>query len=79
MEEETRQPRSSEDYMAMIVSSLGVNTPMDAWQWVEDRKAIKPVVSVDSEGNLRYARGIKIKDWLVITQAITKMVEEATI
>ena len=79
MNEETRQPRSTEDYMTMIMQSLGVNTPMDAWQWVEDRKAITSLVFVDGENRLGYARGVKVGAWLSIAQAISKMVEDTTV
>lgn len=79
MEDETRQPRLPEDYMAIIVASLGVNTPHDAWQWVEDRKSITPLVFTDGEGKLGYVRGVKVGAWLMIAQAISKMAEDTTI
>jgi len=31
MDEETRQPRGPEDYMAQIVAQLGANSAGDAW------------------------------------------------
>lgn len=77
---ETRQPRDAEDYMNMIMQSVGANTPMDAWQWVEDRKHVAvPIVFTDKEGRIGYARGIKAGSWLTIAQAINKMVEDTTI
>lgn len=79
-DEETRQPRLPEDYMAMIVASLGVNTPQDAWQWVEDRKHIAtPIVFIGKDGRIGYARGVKVGLWLAITQAISSMVEDTTV
>lgn len=80
MEDETRQPREPEDYMSMIVAALGVNTPHDAWQWVEDRKHVSvALVFADKEGRAGFARGIKVGTWLAISQSIGKMVEEATV
>lgn len=80
MEEETRQPRLPEDYMAMIVTALGVNTPHDAWQWVEDHKHVNiPIVFSDKEGRVMYASGLKVGTWVKISQKIGGMIEEATV
>lgn len=79
-DDETRQPRMPEDYMTMIVAALGVNTPQDALQWVEDRKqAWTPLVFANKEGQIGYARGIRVGAWLSITQAINKMIEDTAV
>lgn len=79
-DDETRQPRMPEDYMNMIVATLGVNTPQDAWQWVEDRKqAWTSLVFANKEGQIGYARGIRVGAWLSIMQAINKMIEDTAV
>jgi len=80
MDDETRQPRSEDDYMQMAMSAIGANTPHDLWQWVEDRKTVAvPLVFATKEGQVNYARGVKVGAWLAITQTINKMIEEATV
>jgi len=67
------------DYIQMAMSAANVNTPHDLWRWVEDRKTVAvPLVFVTKEGQVNYARGVKVGAWLAITQTINKMVEEAT-
>ena len=54
-DDETRQPRSPEDYATMIMQQLGANTMADAWSKVATLTAHKPLVAVDAEGKLFFA------------------------
>jgi len=78
MDEETRQPRSPEDYMQMIVTALGVNTPHDAWLAVEQLKQPR-LVWVAEDDKLAFASGIRVRAWQEIANMILKMVDETVI
>jgi len=43
-DDETRQPRSPEDYATMIMQQLGANTMADAYSKVSALMTIRPVV-----------------------------------
>ena len=78
MDEETRQPRLPEDYMQMIVTALGVNTPHDAWLAVEQLR--RPRLVWVAEGDkLAFAAGIKVRAWQEIANTILGMVDETVI
>ena len=77
MDEETRQPRTEEDYMAMIVATLKVNTPQDAWQKVQELN--KPRLVWLEGDKLAFASGIKIRAWQEIVQHIATMIDETVI
>lgn len=78
MDDETRQPRTEDDYMQMIMMAIGANTPMDAYQWVEARKNVAmPLVFADKTGAVHLARGVKVGTWLSVANSINHMVDEA--
>ena len=54
-DDETRQPRSPEDYATMIMQQLGATTMADAWSKVATLTTHKPLVAVDAEGKLFFA------------------------
>lgn len=54
-DDETRQPRSPEDYATMIMQQLGANTMADAWSKVATLTTRKPLVAVDGDGKLYFA------------------------
>ena len=53
--DETRQPRSPEDYATMIMQQLGANTMADAWSKVATLTTRKTLVAVDGDGKLYFA------------------------
>jgi lipoate-protein ligase B len=78
MDDETRQPKQTEDYMQMIMTALGVNTLHDAWLAVERLKQAR-LVWVAEGDKLAFAAGIKVRAWQEITNMILKMVDETVI
>jgi len=54
-DDETRQPRSPEDYATMIMQQLGANTMADAWSKVATLTTRKTLVAVDGDGKLYFA------------------------
>jgi hypothetical protein len=54
-DDETRQPRSPEDYATMIMQQLGASTMADAWSKVATLTAHKTLVAVDGDGKLYFA------------------------
>ena len=53
--DDTRQPRSPEDYATMIMQQLGANTMADAWSKVATLTTRKTLVAVDGDGKLYFA------------------------
>lgn len=78
MDDETRQPRLPEDYMNMIMATLKVNTPHDAWQKVEELTAQTNLVLV-KDGQFALAGGVKVSVWRRVADVILAMVDEAVI
>ena len=54
-DDETRQPRSPEDYATMIMQLLGSDTMADAYSKTSALVARKPLVAVDAECKLYFA------------------------
>lgn len=54
-EDDTRQPRSPEDYATMIMQLLGSETMADAYSKVSALVARKPLVAVGADGKLYFA------------------------
>jgi hypothetical protein len=74
MDDQTRQPRSSEDYMAQIIARLNANSASDAWLMV-DKMASKTVLVSVEDGKLGFASGIKIAVWRQIANDIIAMID----
>ena len=55
MSDETRAPRSPDDYMEQIMAELGVTSSVDAYNRVKDLAALRPVVWHDGQGRLSVA------------------------
>ena len=53
--DDTRQPRSPEDYTTMIMQLLGSETLADAYSKVSALVAKTPIVATDPEGRLFFA------------------------
>ena len=54
-DDETRQPRSPEDYATMMMQQLGAKTMADAWSKVATLTTRKTLVAVDGDGKLYFA------------------------
>ena len=54
-DDETRQPRSPEDYATMIMQQLGATTMADAHSKVAMLVTRKTLVAVDGDGKLYFA------------------------
>ena len=53
--DDTRQPRSPEDYATMIMQLLGSETMADAYSKVSALVAKTPIVATDATGKLYFA------------------------
>ena len=78
MDEETRQPRSQEDYMQMIQDVLKLSTPDEVFRWVEQRANAVTLVSVQ-DGKLAFAKGIRVGAWQQVLEQIATMINEAVV
>ena len=70
--DDTRQPRSPEDYATMIMQLLGSETMADAYSKVSALVARKPLVVVDGEGKLYFAP-LKFKEVSLLITALENM------
>ena len=70
MDDETRQPRSPDDYMAQIIALLGVNTSADAFQRVKDMRDAKAIVTVDPDGRIAIAAGLTVRQVYQVISAL---------
>ena len=55
MSDETRTPRSPDDYLEQIMALLGVTSSVDAYNRVKEMAALRPVVWHDKQGRLGVA------------------------
>lgn len=75
---QTRQPRSQEDYMQMMQDILKLNTSDEVFRWVEQRANTVTLVSVQ-DGKLAFAKGVKVGAWQQVLEQIAAMINEAVI
>jgi len=71
-DDETRQPRSPEDYATMIMQLLGSETMADAYSKVSALVAKTPIVATDPEGRLFFAP-MKVRDVSLLIAALENM------
>jgi len=55
MTNETRAPRTPDDYMQQIMDLLGVTSSVDAFNRVKELHDAKPIIWTDSAGKLSIA------------------------
>lgn len=74
MDEETRSPKTPEDYMAQIIARLNANSASDAWLMV-DKMADRTVLVSVKDGKLGFASGIKVAVWRQLVNDIIAMID----
>ena len=70
--DDTRQPRSPEDYATMIMQLLGSETMADAYSKVSALVAKTPSVATDTTGKLYFAP-MKVRDVSLLIAALENM------
>lgn len=68
-DEQTRQPRSPEDYATMIMQTLAANSMAEAYSKVSELAAIKPLVWVRPDGAIQIVP-MKVRDVAALIAAL---------
>lgn len=78
MDDETRSPKTSEDYMAQIIARLNANSASDAWLMV-DRMMAQTNLVWFQDNKFAFQAGVRVGAWKQVVGIIQEMIDNAVI